>query len=210
VNPELVAIWCAAWARSRGVPPPVEASGAWRTFVGHALEKERYVFAGLEPDRFRALACRIGEPLVFLKVCATPAQVLPLLPAHWRLVDRRWMMAAALDACPSEVHVPPGYTLRIDEEPWGQRVVVFDSGGQTAAWGGLIIEQGQAIFDRIGTEEEHRRRGLATAVMARLTGLAAEQGATRGILVATDAGRALYTPLGWRTLCEYTSAVIPA
>ena len=188
----------------------MEEDGAFRTFVGHPLETERYVFPTLDPERLRSLANQITRPLVFLKVCAPAAEVLPLLPGRWRHTGGRWMMAAAMDGHLPDVHLPPGYTLSVDEEPWGKRALVLDCHGQAAARGGLIIEQGKAVFDRIETEEEHRRRGLATAVMARLTALAVEQGASGGILVATDAGRALYTRLGWRTLSEYTSAVIPA
>jgi GNAT superfamily N-acetyltransferase len=210
VDRETVAIWCAAWARSRGVAPPIAVEGAFHIAVRAPEQQARYVFPTLDPRPFRALAESIREPRLFLKVCAPPAAVLPLLPPRWRLDQPRFMMAADLARLPGEASLPAGYVLSVREEAWGFRAAVLDAGGAEAARGGLVIEQGRAIFDRIVTEEAHRHRGLARAVMACLEAVAVEQGAGHGVLVATGPGHALYTRLGWRTLSDYTSAVIPA
>ena len=45
-----------------------------------------------------------------------------------------------------------------------------------------------AVMDRILTWPDHRRRGLARAVMGALASAALERGAHRGILVASEEG----------------------
>ena len=91
----------------------------------------------------------------------------------------------------------------------GFALSVLDEAGEEAARGKLVLRGRIAIFDQIETEETHRRRGLGSAVMRALGAEAARRGASRGILVATPAGRALYLSLGWETLSDYTSAFRP-
>jgi predicted GNAT family acetyltransferase len=86
---------------------------------------------------------------------------------------------------------------------------IVDAKGVLAAHGRLVVEQDRAIFDRIETDAAHRRRGLASAVMARLQSEALQSGVRGGLLVATADGQRLYASLGWTILSDYTSAVIP-
>ena len=53
----------------------------------------------------------------------------------------------------------------------------------------------------IETAAQHRRRGLGGLMMTLLAEAAVDLGATRGLLMASTQGRALYTSLGWTTLC---------
>ncbi|MGW2009169.1 GNAT family N-acetyltransferase [Streptomyces nigrescens] len=62
------------------------------------------------------------------------------------------------------------------------------------------------VFDMIGTEPAHQRRGLGRAVMAALAGRAVERGARQGVLVASPDGRALYEAMGWRLRSPVTAA----
>ncbi|MGY5131575.1 GNAT family N-acetyltransferase [Streptomyces nigrescens] len=62
------------------------------------------------------------------------------------------------------------------------------------------------VFDMIGTEPAHQRRGLGRAVMAALAGRAVEWGARQGVLVASPDGRALYEAMGWRLRSPVTAA----
>ncbi|MEU8915735.1 GNAT family N-acetyltransferase [Streptomyces nigrescens] len=62
------------------------------------------------------------------------------------------------------------------------------------------------VFDMIGTQPAHQRRGLGRAVMAALAGRAVERGARQGVLVASPDGRALYEAMGWRLRSPVTAA----
>ncbi|MFJ3954437.1 GNAT family N-acetyltransferase [Streptomyces libani] len=62
------------------------------------------------------------------------------------------------------------------------------------------------VFDMIGTEPAHQRRGLGRAVMTALAGRAVERGARQGVLVASPDGRALYEAMGWRLRSPVTAA----
>jgi GNAT superfamily N-acetyltransferase len=64
------------------------------------------------------------------------------------------------------------------------------------------------VFDQIVTDEAHRRLGLGTVVMLNLDAVAEQAGATDRLLVATEAGRALYERLGWTVLAPWSTAVL--
>jgi predicted GNAT family acetyltransferase len=59
-----------------------------------------------------------------------------------------------------------------------------------------------AVYDRIVTEEEFRRRGLGSYVMRALTAGVLEDDVTTGLLMASADGRALYEFLGWQHLID--------
>lgn len=69
--------------------------------------------------------------------------------------------------------------------------------GSVAACGQVAVTDETCVFDLIGAEPEHQRRGLGSTVMAALTNAAVDQGAVTEILGATVQGRALYEALGW-------------
>ena len=100
--------------------------------------------------------------------------------------------------------------------PAGARAEVpaLRRGGAVVAWPGrrgreLFRTTPQAVFDRIRTHENHRRMGLARALMATLGNIALGNGVTRAGLVATPDGRLLYEALGWQLHSLYTTALIP-
>jgi GNAT superfamily N-acetyltransferase len=158
---------------------------------------------------FRSLAEAIDERCLFLKVCAPPERVAPLLPPRWQLGAPTFFMTIPGAAMESAVSAPAGYRLAFQREKWGLLAEATDDQGRLAAHGRLVIEQGWAVFDRIETDEAHRRRGLGSAVMRGLQAQALEAGARGGLLVATAEGERLYASLGWTSLSDYTSAVIP-
>jgi predicted GNAT family acetyltransferase len=86
------------------------------------------------------------------------------------------------------------------------RLDILDRSGRSVAEGRLIVRGELAVFDRILVVEDHRRRGLGSAVMQALGAEALRSGAGQGLLVATPAGHALYRRLGWCLLSHYTSA----
>ncbi|WP_100074433.1 GNAT family N-acetyltransferase [Chryseobacterium camelliae] len=83
-------------------------------------------------------------------------------------------------------------------------------GNKEAAIGTLIIVDGIAVYDRIVTQERHRRKGLARKIMAVLEDMALSEGIQYNFLVATEQGRSLYELLGWKLYSIYTSVVIPS
>jgi len=87
-------------------------------------------------------------------------------------------------------------------------VRIVDRDGDEACIGRSVLVEDFAIFDRIKTQPNHRRRGLASAVMNTLQALSGKAGAGQGVLVATEAGRQLYENLAWRLYSPYTTAVI--
>lgn len=209
MDPTLVGLWTAGWARSRGVAPPEPRFGGWYVDVGLPEQTARYVFPALDPERLRPLAAGIHEPAIFLKICTSVEQVLPLLPEGWRVAPRSYFMAVPAHAMETAKSVPAGYRLSLQREESGYVATVTDEAGALAAHGRMVLEQGHAIFDRIETNESYRRRGLGSTVMRALQAQALHDGAKGGLLVATQDGERLYAGLGWTILSDYTSAFIP-
>ncbi len=73
-----------------------------------------------------------------------------------------------------------------------------EEGGKLAAGGQVGVHGDMAVFDRIKTEEDMRRKGLGTLVMQRLGAEAQAHGATTGWLIGSPDGQKLYHQLGWK------------
>lgn len=208
VDPDLIATWAEAWAITRGVAPPVPYRGGHHIGVGAPDQRARYVFPALDAALLTELGRTITEPWTYLKVCAPPEAVRPLLPAQWQIrTPPTYMMAA--DLAPAPVELPDGHRLTI--EPDGKMLVAsIRADNLVVARGRLVIMDRMAVLDQIVTDEGHRRRGLGRAIMTALANAALESGMPFGFLSATEMGRALYETLGWRVVSPYASAVIPA
>lgn len=72
-----------------------------------------------------------------------------------------------------------------------------EEGGRPAASGQVGVQGEMAVFDRIKTEEDMRRRGLGSLLMGRLGAEAYKLGARTGWLIGTWDGQQLYGHLGW-------------
>lgn len=103
--------------------------------------------------------------------------------------------------------VPPGYELDLCTDDSVIVARIFSRDGNLAASGYAAGAEGVFIYDRIITEEPHRRRGLASAIVKALSSRRHPADA-RQALVATQEGRALYTRLGWMIRSPWTTAVI--
>lgn len=203
--------WIRGWALTREVAPPVPHGDGYRIDVGLPTQAARYVFRAPSPA-LQALGEAIDQPCVYLKVCATSAQLRALLPARWRIEDPHWMMACDARPFPGDGAVPPGYELQVADDATRTglaHVRIVDAHGAPAASGHLALDARFAIYDRIVTEPAHQRRGLGRAVMHALQAIAHAHGRDAGALVATDMGRALYESLGWRLHAPWATAVIP-
>lgn len=207
VNPDIVETWITGWTLARETLPPMPDHGGFRVDVGWPDQLVRYVFPSIVPA-IAELATTITLPYVFLKACSTPEAMQAVLPPNWVIQRSAWMMV--LDAVMPRVR--PLYTGYALEQSLGDpvsvvRVLTVD--GELAAIGRVVLVREVAIYDRIETQAQHQRRGLAQAVMKQLELIACAQGARNGVLVATPEGRQLYEALGWRMLAPYTTAVIP-
>jgi len=206
-DPKLVETWVHGWALTREVAPPVPDSGALRVDVGWPEQKQRFVFDRLSDDVQR-LARRIDEPWILIKVCAPWEAVQPVLPDKWVIPAPGFMMTRTLQPAGEPV-LPEGYMFDLDLRPPLTVATVRTAEGEIAASGRLGLIRGLAVFDRIRTQDGHRRRGLARALMRKLGNFALQAGVGKAALVATPEGRLLYEALGWRLHTLYTTALIP-
>ncbi|MEH3157996.1 MAG: GNAT family N-acetyltransferase [Sphingomonas taxi] len=202
-DPTLVRGWLAARSLARGLPMPVMDSGGWRVDTEGESERRRYVFADAGPG-LQPLLAAITEPRIFVKLCADAATFSALLPPGWAITDANGMMVT--DRMAPAQPLPPGYTVATHTTGSVTHVAIAAPDGSEAASGYAAECDGIFVYDRIVTAEAHRRRGLGRVLMATL-GAARRDETSRQILTATIMGAALYTALGWRLYCPYTTAV---
>ncbi|MFJ8742114.1 GNAT family N-acetyltransferase [Embleya sp. NPDC127516] len=202
---ELIRAWVTGWAAARSVPAPVEAAGGFRLDVGLPEHRVRYVLHDVghvaETARTRT------DPGTWIKSFGPPERIGPELTPAWTIGDPEYVMTGPLRQ--AAVVPPSGYTIEV--EPVGAVVFVrlLAGDGAVAASGRIGVTGETAVADQIRTDPAHRRRGLGSVLMTALGDAAAERGARTGVLVATPAGRALYTRLGWTLYGVLTPAWIP-
>lgn len=202
---DLVAGWVYGRSVARRIALPVADHGGWRVDTGSPAEVCRYIFA--DPTReVAALARTINQPRIWIKVCCEDSALAAFLPPEWTLGPTSWMMVG--DGSFREVTLPAGYRANVVRDGVCVEVSIFASDGSLAASGHAAEAGGVFVYDRIVTDAGHRRRGLGRAMMHLLSAERQSRNA-QPVLVATEAGRALYESLGWRVYRPYASAVIP-
>ena len=202
ITDALVRDWLSARSLARGLPLPVADYGAYRVDTGAPDEIKRWVFAAPGPG-IGALARAIHAPGYLIKLCGPVTQLQPLLPPGWQVKDSGYMMAgpgigAVLPASPA------GYTVALDQHGPVRHVRILAADGALAASGYAAETDAACVLDRIATDPAHRRRGLATLVVQTLLSRKRSP-AVPELLVATEAGCALYRTLGWRILSPYST-----
>lgn len=202
----LLKTWVEGWAASRACAPPIAHGEGWRVEVGWPEQVRRHVFPR-ESAALRALGEAIDEPWSYLKACLPADRLRTLLPPRWTVQAQTYFMVRE-GAPPPMPPLAPGYALDVVEEGGVHTARILAEDGTLAADGHMVVIDGAAIFDRIGTHADHRRRGLGRVVMGALHDVAAARGETRGLLAATQDGHALYRTMGWRVQSPYASAVI--
>ncbi len=191
----LVRAWAEGWAISRGTPPPVEVPEGYRVDVGLPGHVTRYVLPAHAPE----LAARLTAPGTWLKICA--AQV--PLDGRWQVQPPEYLMSIRLTA--KEAAHPSEYELNVTQS--GSVIdVLISKQGEPAARAKAALSGEFAVIDQVITEPAHRRRGLGTIAMQALAQATIARGATTGVLVATEDGRALYSRLGWHLESVVTAA----
>jgi GNAT superfamily N-acetyltransferase len=200
-------IWSLGYCRARGYGDPVPGpAGLWFD-IGFPDQLGRHVLtSAFAPEAYRRLVAGIARPFTYVEALAPRETVLPHVPASWIVRDPAWLMATRLTAPPS-AEPPPGYTLRLTQTDRKLHIDIEAPDGSPAATGRCGLAGDSVTFDRIITEEAHRRRGLGGLIMNRLTTAALEYGASQGVLIATPDGRALYSTLGWSEVGEVVSVI---
>jgi hypothetical protein len=205
VDAELLEGWLRARSIARGLPQPVPDRGGLRVDTGKPDEHCRYVFAG-PADGIQELAQSINAPHIFIKMCGPSHQLLARVPPRWELQPGAYLMT--YDGWRSPVpSVPMGYRLQIVTESATTTARIFADDDSVVASGHAVEYEGVFVFDRIATEPAHQHQGLGAAVMAAL-GTAQQSKAAQRVLVATEAGRALYSTLGWSVRSPYSTVTI--
>jgi GNAT superfamily N-acetyltransferase len=214
----VTAVWAHGWSRARATPAPRAVPGGFRIEVDRPREAARYVLPAADPAVLGELVRTVTAPDIWLKICAPRSQVAQLLTAAWRYDEPQYLMTAPMPLSPLVTTPPPGYRLDTEECDGIMDVRVWATdgpgatdrpaaSGRTALTGGMGGTPVSAVHDMVGTEPEHRRRGLGRLVMAALTTHAARRGAIEGVLVASPPGRELYAALGWQLRSPVTAVV---
>ena len=194
--------WLTGRALARGLPLPFFDQGGWRAEIGSDSEQRRWVFAGLTSE-LRLLAETLTDPALKLRALATPEAMRAHLPAGWIVGAPSFAMTGPVPT-ETRLSLPRDYRLELQESATSAHAFVLHASGELAASGHGGRSAEAFVYDRIVTQPEHRRRGLARAVMAALG--SACRDAVPGLLVATEEGRPLYETLGWRVVSPYASA----
>jgi GNAT superfamily N-acetyltransferase len=205
VDPELLRAWLAARSIARGLPEPVPDHGGFRVDTKSEREVRRWVFAEVS-DSLRQLGRSIREPGNLLKLPGASDELRGILPARWSVEHTGYFMERANETSePSPM--PPGYRIDLIRSGAVTKVEIRSESGSLAASGYGAETADAFVYDRIETHPEHRRRGLARAVMTAL-GTCRGSSSTRQLLVATPDGEKLYSQLGWVRLSPYSTAQI--
>lgn len=201
---DLVRRWHRGWSLARGFAPASEHAGVLRTVVGApGRDVEHLVLdADAHPRRIdRAAQDSWADRDPWVSVPTTdPGRTADRLAEHGLVASSlpSWLMTTAL-ADQRRVDLSAAYATDVVRDlPEAVELRLVDAAGRLAASGQVGIADGCAVPDKITTQPEHRRRGLAAAVMTLLSDAARERGAHDGVLVASDEGRRLYLHLGWQ------------
>lgn len=207
VSHDIVEKWLTAWSLSRKLSLPVRYKSGLKVEVGEEQQKERYVFSELNED-FIELSHRVEEPWVYLKVCHSPNEIKKVVPDRWTIQPPGYMMYCFGSMKTSDSNLCTGYKMEHEEYNSTTVLKIITQGGELASIGRVVLVDDLAVYDRIVTEDLHRRKGLATFLMRELEKIALSKGVYRNFLVATEKGKALYESLGWKLYSNYTSMVI--
>lgn len=208
ISPDIIEKWLKGWCLSRELPLPVKYESGFKIDIGYENQKVRYVFPELNDDLIQ-LSKSINEPWIFLKACTSPDKLKSTISEKWIIQPQGYMMTCFHPMKARNVSLNTNYRLELAEYNSTSVIRIVTLTGELASIGRVILVDDLAIYDRISTESNHKRKGLATFLMKELEKIALSKGIFNNFLVATEEGKSLYESLGWEVHCLYTSVVIP-
>lgn len=207
ISREIIFNWLNAWSISRGLPLPTIYKSGFKVDVGSLNQKVRYVFPELSED-FVQLATEIDEPWIFLKFCGASDSIINKIPPRWKIQSQGFMMCCFEKMKEIKAELNNDYILNIDFSNSGYLAQILSIEGEIVSEARLILVNDLAIYDRVITNENHKRKGLASILMKELEIIAISNGVHKNFLVATEQGKPLYEKLGWKLYSLFTSVVI--
>ena len=205
LNDDLLEAWVTGWAQARGYQTRRE--GRFLSAFLHDTTNDWEYFA-LDPsnDEFAALAssARKSPERLFTIVTTRMNEIHGAALVHGLNVRSADELFMFLNMTGQDIEDPvplDGFeTETIRGAKFG--TVLVTSNGEPAARGNVAVVDDLAVYDRIVTEPEFRRRGLGSYVMRALTAVALEHDVDAGLLVTTPEGLELYRYLGWENLAS--------
>ena len=206
LDDDLVDSWVTGWAHARGYRTRRE--GRFPAALLHDRTNDWEYFA-LEPshDEFAALAAsaRHSPTRLFTIMTTRLGEIYGAATAYGLQIRSTDEIFMIVDMAGQDVEAPlppgDGYETGIGRDGIVGTVDVTHD-GMPAARGRVAVVNGYAVYDRVETEPDFRRRGLGSYVMRALTALALENDAETGLLVSTAEGLELYRYLGWESLAS--------
>lgn len=198
----LISRWEAGWGRSRGFPPATHVEGGLAVSLGELGRDIEHLALTVEPALHERLADLVATSTdAWLTVPTTDREATEALvrAKGLEVAAPEWLMRIDLMRHPVAA-APPGYTLDVRIEGG---VIIGEAAtavGIRAADARMAVAGRDAIADRVATDVEHRRRGLATALMSTLVDRAQRRGADTGLLIASEEGRRLFEKLEWEVV----------
>lgn len=203
---ELIGTWVTGWAGARGYEARHE--GRVHAALRHdTTEDWEYVIFDPTMEELLAVSETLKKhPARRLTAFADDVSELVNIANQSGLqvaADDEVLMVTELASHDVEVPLPPdGFIFQIERDGTHAYVSLHpeDSQDVVAASGHVSAVDGYAIFDRIITAPDFRRRGLGSLTMRALASLAQEHDVDEGLLIASVDGQKLYASLGWTNL----------
>lgn len=205
VREDLIDDWVAGWIVSRRAQLVASFPDAHLIEVGSAAESGRFVLRTTDVESLRSRVESVDRDRFWVKGPRPPEEASSPFTDHWTVDDRLHLMTSPL-AARGIGSLPDGYRLEVTDEGDALESRILGADGSVAARGRVGLTPGAAVPDQIVTAPNHRRRGLARAIMQSLIDGAAERGVTHGVLLASFEGVPLYESLGWASAVPFVQA----
>lgn len=214
LNDALVSTWVTGWARCRNYEVRHDGQIHAALRVGDddgSVGDWEYVLYNPQVEELTAVAKEVEQnPHRLLTLVGSPAgqaQMSSLVP----LTSGEKLMVVDMSEQDVESPIVPEEFEAVVERNDGWFLLTIqttddhpEGAGVAAARGRVAAVDHYAVFDRIWTSPDFRRRGLGSLVMRYLASLVLEHDVEEGLLVASADGQALYGHLGWTELADVT------
>lgn len=205
---KLISNWLKTWSMSRNLPLPIRYKSGLLVNVGYDNQKFRYVFPEFNEDLIQ-LSIEINEPNIFLKYCELPDEIENKISPNWKVQPLAYMMRCLNSMNNISTELTKYFHITCESYNSTHHLKIISAkDNMIASESRIVIINGLAVYDRIITNENYKRRGLASIIMKELEKIAIANQVSNGFLVATEQGKHLYESLGWEVYSPYTTLVI--